>query len=78
MPSYTFRNNQTSEVFDQNMSISDKEEFLKNNPHLQQIFNSFPGVVDPVTVGRVRVDDNFRDVLKNVKSHHRRNNINDW
>lgn len=78
MPSYTFENTETSEIFEEQMSNAQREEFLEENPHIKQIFLKFPGVVDPGRLGLRKPDANFRDVLKNVKSHHKKNNINDW
>jgi hypothetical protein len=77
MPTYSFRNNETLEEFDQSMSNSDRELFLSDNPNIQQIFKKFPGVVDSVRIGVRRPDDNFRDVLKKAKVH-KHNTINDF
>lgn len=78
MPTYSFRDESTKEEFEKSMSNSDRELFLEENPHIKQIFKVFPGVVDPVRVGRRRVDDNFRDVLKKAKNAHKYNTINDF
>ena len=68
MPTYSFRNNETQEVFDQFFkSIAAKEEFLVNNPHLQQVHTSSTPTVDPVRLGLRKPDDTFRDILKQVK-----------
>ena len=42
MPTYDFRNKDTGEVFEEMMGISAKEEYLKDNPHIEQIFTKFP------------------------------------
>ena len=78
MPSYSFRNENTGEEFDDIMSNSDRELFLKENPHIKQIFKRVPGTVDPARLGRMKPDDSFRDVLRNVKHHHKKDNINTW
>lgn len=78
MPTYSFKNEETLEEFDQSMSNSERELFLEENPHIKQSFKKFPGVVDPARCGVRKPDDNFRDVLKNVKHHHKRDNINTW
>lgn len=77
MPIYSMRNNQTQEEFEVNMKYSDLSEYLKSNPHIQQIFTKFPGMVDPVRVGIRKPDDGFRDVLKKAKIH-KHNTINDF
>ena len=77
MPSYSFRDTNTEEEFDKIMSNSDRELYLKENPHIIQTFKRFPGVVDSVRIGVRRPDDNFRDVLKKAKIH-KHNTINDF
>jgi len=78
MPVYSMRNNETLEEFEINIKYSELEEYLKTNPHIQQIFTRFPGTGDPVRLGLKRPDDNFRDVLKKAKSAHKYNTINDF
>lgn len=77
MPIYSVRNNTTNEEFEVNMKFSELESYLKENPHLQQIFNRFPAFGDPVRLGLRKPDDGFRDVLRKVKSH-KYNTINDF
>ena len=40
MPIYTFENTKTGEVFDDMMTISEKETYLKHNSHIQQKVSS--------------------------------------
>jgi hypothetical protein len=70
------RNNETLEEFEINIKYSELEEYLKTNPHIQQIFTRFPGTGDPVRLGLRKPDDNFRDVLRNVQHHHKKDSIN--
>jgi len=68
MPIYTFENTDTGEVFDEMMSISAREQYLADNPHLQQVYNkvNFAGMV-----GGVKTDDLFKDeVLGRIGDHH--------
>ena len=37
MPSYSFRNTETGEEFDDILTISEREKFLEQNPHIQQL-----------------------------------------
>ena len=80
MPTYTFRNTETLEEFDKMLSMSDREPYLKENPHIQQIHRKSPVTIDSrnTTMGNNKPDAGFRDVLKNIKSHHKINNINDF
>lgn len=79
MPTYDFRNNNTQEEFTKLMSISAKEEYLAENPHIQQIHtgSGFLGIGDPVRLGLKKPDASFRDVLKKAKVH-KHNTINDF
>jgi hypothetical protein len=77
MPIYSVRDNTTNEEFEVNMKFSELESYLKENPHLQQIFNKFPALGDPVRLGLKKPDDGFRDVLKKAKIH-KHNTINDF
>lgn len=69
MPTYTFRNTKTDEVFDKFMSISAREQFLADNPDI---------ITMPAKLNVISGLDNssggglggFRDVLKNMKSKH--------
>jgi len=77
LPNYSFEDTKTNEQFDKTMSMSERETYLLNNPHIKQTFKRFPGVVDSVRIGVRRPDDNFRDVLKKAKVH-KHNTINDF
>ena len=70
MPNYTFRNNETDEVFDITMSISERDQYVQDNPHLTQLITGAPSIGDSVRLGLKKPDDGFRDVLRNIKSHH--------
>ncbi len=78
MPTYTFENTLTGEVFEEFMSISAREEYLVANPHLKTIITQAPPIGDPHRLGLKKPDAGFRDVLKNIKSHHKRSKINTW
>ena len=77
MPIYSIRDNTTNEEFEVTMKFSELENYLKDNPHLQQIFNRFPGLGDSVRLGIRKPDDGFRDVLRKAKIH-KYNTINDF
>lgn len=80
MPTYTFRDKDTQETFDRIMSYVQKVEFLKENPHLEPIITSAPGIGDPVRLGLRKPDQGFRDVLKTMKANkaYSNNKINDF
>lgn len=78
MPTYNFRHRETGEITEVILSISGREEYLLANPHLEQVHLGAPSMGDPVRLGLKKPDSNFRDVLKNIKSKHRRSTINTY
>ena len=53
MPNYTFENKKTKKEFSLTMKMDELEPYLKANPDVQQIFNTFPGIAAPWNVGGV-------------------------
>lgn len=77
MPTYSFIDTESGKEFTDFMSMSEKENFLKENPHIKQTILTAPPVCDPTRVGvRSKPDDGFRDVLKKIKGKHYKSNIN--
>lgn len=68
MPTYTFRNKETGETFDQFMTISSREEFLKENPNLETVITGAPMMMDPVRAGVRKIDNGFKEVLQKIHS----------
>ena len=64
MPTYTFKNNDTEEVFDRFISIADKDNFLLENPHITQIIGA-PKIISG-RMGGMKPSDGFNDVLRKV------------
>lgn len=65
MPTYTFKNTQTQEVFSKDMKMSERQEFLNDNPDLIQLISVNP-VLDPVRLGITKSPDSFKDLMKNI------------
>ena len=72
MPSYSFKNLNTGEEWTDIMSISEREEFLKKNPQVQQQLTSAPALGDSIRLGLRKPDNGFRDRLKEIKKIHSR------
>lgn len=74
MPEYKFFNKTTSEEWLEWMSISECDQFLKDNPHIEQLVHGYPKFTsDPMRVGGTNVskpDNGFTDILKEVKKKH--------
>lgn len=76
MPNYTFRNKRSKKEFTRFMSVSDREEYLKDNPNMEQILTSAIATVDAHRLGRKKPDDSFREILKEIKKKNPGSNIN--
>lgn len=71
MPTYNFIDTTTDELIEVFMSMSEREEFLKQNPHLQQTLISAPSIVSGVSgSSQNRVPDGFKEVLSKVAEAH--------
>tara|TARA_R100001510_G_C7547366_1_gene132481 strand:- start:156 stop:455 length:300 start_codon:yes stop_codon:yes gene_type:complete len=67
MPTYSFRNNDTGEEWDEFFSISGKEEFLKENDHIVQL----PSLVSIVGgVGGIKNDSGWGDNMSRIAEAH--------
>ena len=67
MPTYSFRNKQTGEVFDKFMSLSARDQYLQENPDLESVFGA-PALIDQTSTKKP--DQGFRDVLREIKKKH--------
>ena len=76
MPTYTFRNKDTSEEFDKIMRLSERQPFLDQNPQLEQILGA-TSIGDSVRLGIRRTDDGFREVLSKIHSNVYKSNLAD-
>jgi len=65
MPLYDFRNKDTGEVFEKFMSISAKEEYLKDNPNIESMLG-MNALIDPVRLGVRKADNGFKEVLQRI------------
>lgn len=70
MPTYEFINTETGEHFEQFMGISAKEEYLKENPHIQQTMTQAPAMVSGVGGGGDKKLGGFKEVLQKVGEKH--------
>ena len=75
MPYYNFKNNETGEEWEEFFSISGREEFLKENPHITQtpsIFGIAGGTGD-----RIKNDDGWKENLSRIAEAHPRSALHD-
>lgn len=76
MPYYKFHDTHTDKVWEEFLKISERDEYLKNNPHVEQLVNGFPADADSVKLGRTKPADGFRDMLKQIKKNNIRSTVN--
>lgn len=67
MPTYSFRNVDTQEVFDKFMKMSEKDQYLTDNPHLESIIGA-PAMIDQTST--MKPDNGFRDLLRDMRKKH--------
>ena len=68
MPTYRFLNNETSEEYEEFMSISALDIYLQENPNLTQLMNGAPLIHSGRGMGKP--DNGFRNLLKDMKKKH--------
>lgn len=64
MPTYDFRNKDTGEVFEKVMKIAEKEQYLIDNPHLEQTITTAPAFTGDHII--LKKDTGFKEVLQRV------------
>ena len=52
MPTYEFQNTETGETFEKILKLSEREPYLKENPHLKQIISGARPVIEAARLGR--------------------------
>jgi len=67
---YTFKNNDTGEVFEKHMRMAEKEPYLEANPHLSLVIT--PVGFNYSSRGEVysNIPDGFKDRLKEIDKAH--------
>ena len=70
MPTYRFLNNETSEEYEEFMSISALDKYLKENPNLTQLVNGAPMIASGRGMGKP--EQGFRDLLKDIKKRNQK------
>lgn len=73
MPTYEFRNKQTGDVTEHIMRISEREQFILDNPHLEQTITIAPAFAgDHVSLKR---DTGFKEVLQKINERNPHNDL---
>ncbi len=75
MPYYNFKNKETGEEFEEFFTMSGREKYLKDNPHIQQtpsIFSMSGGTGD-----RIKNDAGWTENLQRIAEAHPSSNLAD-
>ena len=67
MPIYTFYNKKTKKEFDEMMSISDMEKYVKNNKHITQVIKGLNIISG---TGSIKQDSGWKDNLSRIAEAH--------
>jgi hypothetical protein len=70
MPTYDFIDILTGKEFESFMKIAERDEYLKDNPHIQPIITAPHIVSGVVGIGSNRVPNGFNEVLSKVAEAH--------
>ena len=73
MPTYDFVNTNTGEEFEEFMSMAAREQYLKDNPHIQQMLGATSTVSGVSITGKV--PDGFKEVLAKVSENHKQSSV---
>ena len=74
MPTYDFLNTETGETFEKFLSLSGKDTYLKENPHIQQVHLGAMSIVSGVSITG-KVPDGFKEVLAKVSENHKQSSV---
>ncbi len=72
MPTYTFHNIQTGVVEEKVMKIAEKEQYLKDNPSVEQVHT---GINIVAGVGGIKSDSGWKDNLSRIAEAHPRSSL---
>lgn len=70
MPYYDFLNTETGEQWSDLMSISSKEKFLEENPHIKQQILTAPQLARGTSTTSFRNDDGWNENLARIAEAH--------
>jgi CHASE3 domain sensor protein len=75
MPTYDFKNKDTGEVFEKIMKIAEKEQYLIDNPNIEQTITTAPAFAGDHII--VKQDTGFKEVLQKVHEKTYGSTLND-
>ena len=73
MPTYTFKDTNTGEVFDKFLKISELDEYSESNPHLEKVISA-PNLISGVKSARQIAGNEWNSHLDRIKKGSGRGN----
>jgi len=70
MPTYTFKDNNTGEIWDEICTYSDREAFLAENPHIVTIIDKAPSIVSTQYTSGPKNDQGWNENLARIAEAH--------
>ena len=71
MPVYTLFNKENGMEYDDIMSIAEYEKFMKDNPHIERVWNSAPAMVGDHVMGvGPKEDGGFKERMGQIAESH--------
>ena len=70
MPTYSFKDNNTGEEFDEFMGMSEKDKYLEDNPHISQVPVLFAFVGDHIMGVGPKTDGGFNERMEQIANSH--------
>ena len=74
MPIYTFLNKKTNKEYDEMMSISEMEDYLKKNKHITQIIKGI-NIVSSTGERTGKTDSGWKENLSRIAEAHPQSNL---
>jgi len=68
MPNYTFEDTNTGDVYEMTMRISERDEFVKDNPHMKQLITGAPSIVGGT--GGMKNDSGWKENMSRIAEAH--------
>jgi hypothetical protein len=75
MPLYTFRNTENEEIWEQMMTIEEKEQYLREQPHLEQLITKV-SITDPIRSGITKRHPALTEKFNSIKRYYRGSTVN--
>jgi hypothetical protein len=76
VPTYTYRVNDTGEIQEHILRMTEKDAFTANHPELEPVILHTIPLCDPVRIGVRRIPTGFREVLTRIKKANPGSDIN--